>query len=94
MTLETRNSIRASPTPSAGRRHQRVVDPGSATFSMTLVFVSGMSSRLTSSVVILADTLVDDAPAVGAVHGQVLPVMQVVRRRAGAHDGGQAQAPG
>jgi hypothetical protein len=52
MTLETRNSIRARPTPSAGRRHQRVVEPGSATFSITLVFVSGMSSRLTSSVVI------------------------------------------
>jgi hypothetical protein len=52
MTFDTRNSIRARPTPAAGRRHQRVVEPGSATFSITLVRVSGMSSRLTSSVVI------------------------------------------
>jgi hypothetical protein len=41
----------------------------------------------------LADALVDDPPAVGAGDRQVLPVMQVMRRRAGAHDGGQAQLP-
>jgi hypothetical protein len=41
----------------------------------------------------LADALVDDAPAVGAGNREVLPVMQVMGRRAGADDGGKAQFP-
>ena len=44
----TMNSRRASPTPSAGSRHQRKAAEGSARLSMTWVRVSGSSARSVS----------------------------------------------
>ena len=48
MPLEMTNSMRASPTPSAGSCHQRKAAPGLARFSITWVSVSGRA--VTSSI--------------------------------------------
>ena len=46
--IATTNSMRASPTPSAGMRHQRKAAAGLARLSITCVRVSGMPARSSS----------------------------------------------
>ena len=51
MWFETMNSIRASPTPSVGRRHQRNAADGFARFTMAFVRVLGIRATSISSTV-------------------------------------------
>jgi hypothetical protein len=70
------NSIRASPTPRVGRRHQRKAAAGFPMFIMMSVRISGSPSR-SSSVALKGTTPVDPSPVpLGAGEGDLHPVLQ------------------
>jgi hypothetical protein len=58
--IDTTNSIRARPTPSAGSRHQRKAAEGSARFSMMRVLVCGDVVEADIGRSYLGDAFIDD----------------------------------
>ena len=92
MWLLTTNSMRASPTPSAGMRHQRNAAAGLAMLSITLVRVAGALREIDLARFELGGALVDEALlALRAGDGDLLLVVQHLRCVAGADHGRQAE---
>ena len=92
MWLLTTNSMRASPTPSAGKRHQRNAAAGLARLSITWVRVSGMADEIEVFGLIIGDALVNE-PSGRPPRRKPSPLLIVedLRRIAGTDDGRQTK---
>ena len=92
MSCVTMNSIRASPTPSAGSCHQRSAASGFAEVQQHVRARLRHGGEIEVLDRVLGDAVVDRTDvALGAGHRDALPVAQHARRVAGADDRGQPE---